>query len=455
MVAAKRAVRGLAVAVSAVFVAGAVVALDRRDDGRKAVVTARGLVAAPPPVDLPAVVEEATSSTVGMTATSAPAVEAPPTTAAVRVTTPTSRAAVVPTTLPPVTVPTLPAGRAHPCPGAAPIVGSMGVYTVDASGRLVRLADLGENELVRKLLWSPDGRWVAYRNDDNALAIIRHDGSGRIGVVGVHDATWTRDNRLVFTDSSGLHLLDPATGGTVKNLTPAGEASGALVGLLADGRVLTASNGFMVTSLDGTKGERTDYDIGITWGTIDPTGQRIVYGKYGEPLTILDWSTKRTVAVGASGGPTGGFIAWSPDGSMLAADVDGSTAVFRTDGRVVHRFPAGFFPVWSPRSDALAAGGADLRVFDLSGNQTHGVAAPSQTSAWNPAPSIAFGTLGSDPQHYFMYNDSALCTLDSHGTLRRLATLRRAALAYSMSWSPDGTTLAFTVPTNPDAPYNP
>jgi hypothetical protein len=451
--AAKRTVRAVAVAAAVVFVSGAAVAAHRRGDDRyDASVQTTGASPSLPVPSSVTPVEESTTTT----SMSSPVPESSTSTSSTPVTTPpTSSRPVVPTTLPSVTVPTLSTTRPHPCPGAAPLVGSMGVFTVDTAGRLRRLTDLGENQLVRRLDWSRDGRWLAFGRDDGPFTVIGRDGGGVTDLAGVYGWAWTADNRLVISDHDGLAVLDPAAGAPAKRLTPPNWTGGSLAGLLADGRILVAANGFATVNLDGTAGERTDYDIGITSGTVDPTGRRVAYAKYDGPLRILDWATRTTVTLSAGGGPSGGFLAWSPDGSMLLADVDGATSAYRVDGTLVHRFGPGFFPAWAPGADAVAGGGASGRMVDLRGNELHRIGAPAQTIAWAPAAEVAFGTMGYDPQRYFLHNESAVCSLDRAGTTHRLVTLRRAALVYSLSWSPDGTTLAFAVPSNPDAPYNP
>lgn len=346
-----------------------------------------------------------------------------------------------------------------------------GLWVLDTGGGMRRVADLAHNPEIRTMVWSPDSAWVAFIDESApgfSLNVVKRDGTAqhspatkRVGTA----IAWTTDDRLLFTQIEdeaawrhGLYAFDPR-GGPAVPVSPPGESTGALVGALPGGRVLTAADGFHVIYLDGSPTEHT-FDPGINSGTLDPTGRRVAYAKYGGPATILDLQTQTTVTLGTGGGPRGGIVGWSPDGRLLAADVDGRTALYRTDGSVAGTLPSGFYPSFSRRGDQVAGRGPypadgslpEFEVVGVSGSVRRVVKAAVMSWTWAPGELLAYSTLGFDPLTYYERDDAAVCIVDVDGGTRRLATFRRASMPMAMAWAPDGATLAVVQPTDPETP---
>lgn len=63
--------------------------------------------------------------------------------------------------------------------------------------------------------WSPDGAWIAYVGEDDALFLIRPDGSGRRRLADgpfAEGLAWSPDGRTIAIQGDGLNLVDVASG---------------------------------------------------------------------------------------------------------------------------------------------------------------------------------------------------------------------------------------------------
>ena len=89
--------------------------------------------------------------------------------------------------------------------------GRFEVYRAKADGsEVTRLTTIGAG----KAMWSPDGRWIAYQDQQNAVYLMRPDGSEQHNVSppGVYDF-WLHDNSgLVVNEGAQYFLLDPESG---------------------------------------------------------------------------------------------------------------------------------------------------------------------------------------------------------------------------------------------------
>ena len=90
--------------------------------------------------------------------------------------------------------------------------GRFEVYRARADGTEVkRMTTIGAG----KAMWSPDGRWIAYQDQVNAVYLMRPDGSEQHNVSppGIYDF-WLHDNSgLVVNEGPQYFLLDPESGG--------------------------------------------------------------------------------------------------------------------------------------------------------------------------------------------------------------------------------------------------
>jgi MYXO-CTERM domain-containing protein len=86
--------------------------------------------------------------------------------------------------------------------------GRFEIYRAHADGsEVTRMTTTGAG----KAMWSPDGRWIAYQDPDNAVYLMRPDGSGphNVSPPGTY-FFWLHDNSgLVVVDGDQYSVLDP------------------------------------------------------------------------------------------------------------------------------------------------------------------------------------------------------------------------------------------------------
>jgi TolB protein len=212
--------------------------------------------------------------------------------------------------------------------------------------------------------WSPDGRWIAYRdsrrgiNQDDEIYVVRADGSGTRHL-SRHPANdwgpnWSPDGTTIVFNS---------------------DREGGIMG------------GYLVAS-DGSDLRRIRTDAWIEYPVFSPDGTRIAFmgqadGDY--EIFVADVETGATRRLTDSPG-SDGWPAWSPDGSMIAfaserddcgnadRDADCWTVggegvhhdvwVMNADGSEPRRVTPEFgqFVTWSPDGRHLLISGASLYV---------------------------------------------------------------------------------------------
>lgn len=198
------------------------------------------------------------------------------------------------------------------------------------------LAAVGSNLLIRQMdqaAWtsipgsediigvfgSPDGQWVGYLTRQD-IGKVRVSGGPRVPIVkltntsnlGAQSAFWADDNRIYFTDGSGIHVVS-ADGGTAQTLATGAEYSS--VAVLPGSRVLLVSQGFaqanpsvVLKFLDGSADQvlanglsprfiAPDFLLYVRAGTlvgarIDVAGRRLA----GEPVALVEQVTLATTS---------------------------------------------------------------------------------------------------------------------------------------------------------------
>jgi WD40 repeat protein len=223
-----------------------------------------------------------------------------------------------------------------------------------------------------------------------------------------------------------------------------------------------------------------------------PDGQILATGS--ADATVRLWDTAGTVLTTLSTAPDPVFsLAWSPDGGTLAVgaipfqslaaprtpgrnpDLPGIIHLWRADGTLVTtlstRYTGGKFLnlAWSPDGSLLAAGAIDYRLWRADGTpvaEFRGYATPAWGMAWSPDSQLL--AVGDENGVVALYSvtGTTLATLTDHGSVDSLAFLpdgrtlaigatlvsienSRATpralysgLPSSLAWSPDGQRLA-------------
>lgn len=228
-----------------------------------------------------------------------------------------------------------------------------GLWVADSAGRSpVKLAD----EADRAPVWSPDGRRLAWLDDDHQLHSARADGSdARLLAVAVESFAWSPDGERLAVETRGGELR-------------VGERTLLRVGALdgcawsPDGRTLAAwreGRAWLVRLADGRPrrlAQRAVVDVGFA-----PDGRlTVVCGA--RRLTVWLGGRRRLVRTGSDG-----RLVWSPRGDRFALSCvrDGRAVVgvFARDGRALGDWQAGTSPRWSPDGGRLAwVDGEALRV---------------------------------------------------------------------------------------------
>jgi len=171
-------------------------------------------------------------------------------------------------------------------------------------------------------VWSPDGQLIAMRAAEGGTSRIwvqAADGGERRQVTDVSVAssppTWSPDGQRLMFASSGLFLVEVATG-SISALTtePGSMPAWSITGTIAFATPGSPSPGFFVIDSDGSQLRRVspDLDLGAVpvWA---PDGRRLLFG--GDVarsfVATVDLASGRLTEVGL-GSATGRWPAWQP-----------------------------------------------------------------------------------------------------------------------------------------------
>ena len=191
------------------------------------------------------------------------------------------------------------------------------VVVVRADGSGVTVLGPGANPV-----WSPDGLQLAMTVSDGALTrvwVMATDGVDRRQVsdtlVAAAPPAWSPDGRTLVVSSSGLALIDVATGSiTPLNAEPGSVPTWSMDGMLAFSTTGSAAPGVMVIDSDGSNVRRVLADLAfvsvLQWS---PDGRRLLFGDDdGESLVAVadPGSGNLTLLVNDVGGTRS--PAWQP-----------------------------------------------------------------------------------------------------------------------------------------------
>jgi Tol biopolymer transport system component len=273
-------------------------------------------------------------------------------------------------------------------------------------------------------LWT-DSLWTV----DLATGRRRHLTPG----AGGHDAAWSPDGRsIAYVDDQDFEVwLMKANGGAKRRLT-VGEYTVAAA-WSPDGRRLAFGGGpdgddLVVINVDGS-GRRVlaSMPAGVDDVTWSPNGAAIAFRTYGfgkDAIYLVDPDGRRLRRLVAGSSPT-----WAPDGSRLAYAHGGDIHSVRVDGSSRRRLTASpgnaHSPAWSPDGSRIAYQVLDEAIWLVSSNGRHQRSLfPGEDPAWSPDGSrLAFA----------VYEDG-IHVRNADGTgVRRFASKTRAA---DPAWQP-------------------
>ena len=226
-----------------------------------------------------------------------------------------------------------PTTAAPPPIHAVSLYGDGGIFELDHEGTNPRRLVTG---LWRAADLSPDGRWFAgllVRDNVDRLAIVNRDGSG-------------------------LRVLDG--GWSAPRISPDGTKIVAT--LYREG----SSPQLRIMNRDGSGQRPLPFDDpyfgNANQADWSPDGRHLVITRYdGSSLSVYDLATGKVRYLGSQG--TAGGPRWSPDGSMIAFERNGSIMLIRPGGGTARVVTQGSFPAWETATSLLLYdGGRILRV---------------------------------------------------------------------------------------------
>ena len=353
--------------------------------------------------------------------------------------------------------------------------GSLGVWRAQDGSSLAKIQT--GSDLPGVIQWSPDGKSIAGGTGYNRTVTVWDVNTGRLTSTfhffpeghAINSLAWSADSTLILAGSSyvscyenctptyaGLLVLLDARTGVPRWQIDAGHQVHALA-LSPDGTQVLARVGFDAFQLyrlsDGAR-LRSFPASGLVGAFWLPDGKRLLSLDGGDTLVVWDLTGAALASVHLDGYAAFANLAWSPDGSELAASQwNGPVVIWNpATGQLLRTFgsaAAGGSLAWSPDGAQIATQGR------------------RQTVIWDAQTGVKLRTLP-DAGEYFgdlawspdgrlfasMTDSGVLGTAawtrsitlwDAH-TWQQVRIIQRAEDNYtgggSLAWSPDGQTLA-------------
>jgi Tol biopolymer transport system component len=297
--------------------------------------------------------------------------------------------------------------------------------------------------------WSPDSTKIAFEGEDG-LYLMNADGSGQVKIANGGSHSWSPDGtRITFAGNDGVYVMNSDGTGLTRLTSGPG------------------SDDFPAYSPDGTK---IAFYRGL--GGSQPIGDRAIY------VMNADGSGQSVVADFQA--DTMGLPVWSPDGTKLAFDLyqnetwdiyvvgaDGTGLVGLTDDPNRDENT----PVWSPDGTRIAfeassvvgdidnTGTFDIYAMNPDGTDetriTNGIGAGGFDMSWQALPAQASGPVEQPTPPAITNGNLAFVhgsTPDATEEIRTIGTTNPSATKtlasfpdfQGLSWSPEGTALAFS-----------
>jgi Tol biopolymer transport system component len=326
------------------------------------------------------------------------------------------------------------AGRGDVSPSASSSRENHNLSQIDAVGLDGQQVNLGGNPggvSDGPASLSPDHATIVFERGRD-LWLMNADGSGQQQVFAPPPgeslagagfaAPWSPDGTKL-----AIRLWDTARGGEWWLIDTDGSGQRLLLSPAADEDLISASS-TPAWSADGSRLALEAYRTCYTNGGAD-TCPQVGYS------VIVDVDANRL-------GMAGLYPAWSPDGSEIASETGGRCVVFGdATGRPVGWNPRALglapgdcpLPVWSPDGRWLAAesGRGSLYLVPRHGGKAHRVSADASELSWSP-----------DGSRLAFWRGDALFLARGDGT--HAYRLARHANVDSLWWTPTGSWLAFT-----------